>query len=171
MLMTSLFLVPTLTLIRWLRPFLLTHQLLKNGQMSEVWPFLLQSPRSVYSPLNLRNLTPILESLWTTPYCPFNFKFNAHFKSLVTRALLRINILKTLTGTNWGQQKETILNHIKVSYPVHFHVCSSHLVPQHLTIPYPETPTYPKLCPPHVKMASIDNLHEETEKLQPFHCI
>ena len=32
-----------------------------------------------------------------------HFKFNAHFKSLVTRALPRINILKALTGTNWGQ--------------------------------------------------------------------
>ena len=40
-----------------------------------------------------------------------HFKFNdhVHVKSLVTRALPRINILKSLTGTNWGQQKETIL--------------------------------------------------------------
>ena len=39
-----------------------------------------------------------------------HFKFNAHVKSLVTRALHRINILKTLlTGTNWSQQKKTIL--------------------------------------------------------------
>ena len=38
-----------------------------------------------------------------------HFKFNAHVKSLVTRSLLRINILKLLAGTNWGQQKETIL--------------------------------------------------------------
>ena len=38
-----------------------------------------------------------------------HFKFNAHVKSLVTRALPRINILRALTGTNWGQQKETII--------------------------------------------------------------
>ena len=37
-----------------------------------------------------------------------HFKFNAHVKSLVTRALPLINILKALTGTNWGQQKESI---------------------------------------------------------------
>ena len=30
--------------------------------------------------------------------------------NLVTRVLPRINILKALTGTFWGEQKETILN-------------------------------------------------------------
>ena len=38
-----------------------------------------------------------------------HFKFNAHVKSLVTRALPRINILNALAGTNLGPQKETIL--------------------------------------------------------------
>ena len=70
MMMISLFPVRTRTLIRWLRPFLPTHQLLRSRQISEVWPFLLQSPPSLYSPLNLSNLTPILKSLWTTPYYP-----------------------------------------------------------------------------------------------------
>ena len=65
-----------------------------------------------------------------------HFKFNAHIKSLVTRALPRINILKTPTGTNWGQKMETILYHLYVPHSVPFHACSSHLVPQHLTIPY-----------------------------------
>ena len=32
-----------------------------------------------------------------------HFKFNVHVKSLVTRALPRIKILKALAGTNWGQ--------------------------------------------------------------------
>ena len=32
-----------------------------------------------------------------------HFKFNAHIKSSVTWALPRINILKALTSTNWGQ--------------------------------------------------------------------
>ena len=34
-----------------------------------------------------------------------DFKLNAHVKSSVTRALPRINILRTLIGTNWGQKK------------------------------------------------------------------
>ena len=38
-----------------------------------------------------------------------HFKFNAHVKSLVTRAVPRIYILKALTAANWGQHKETIL--------------------------------------------------------------
>ena len=78
----------------------------------------------------------------------------AHVKSIVTRASPRINTLKALDGTNWGSA-------------VTFHVCSSHLVSQHLTIPYSETPIYAKLCPPHsprwVKMTFIDNLHEENK--------
>ena len=36
------------------------------------------------------------------------FKFNAHVKSIITRASQRVNILKALAGTNWDQQKETI---------------------------------------------------------------
>jgi len=36
MLMTSLFPVPTPTLIRWLTPFLPIHQILRSWQMSEV---------------------------------------------------------------------------------------------------------------------------------------
>ena len=71
MLMTSLFPVPTPILIRRLRPFLSTDQILRSGQMSGVWLFLLQNPPSLYSPLNLHNLTYILQSLWTTPYCPW----------------------------------------------------------------------------------------------------
>ena len=76
------------------------------------------------------------------------FKFNVHVKSLVTRALPLINILKAPTGTNWGQQNETILI-TYISYSVPFHVCSSHLVSKHLTIPYSEIPSNPKLCLPY----------------------
>ena len=47
------------------------HQVLRSGQMSGAWPFLLQNPPSIYSPLNSHNLTPILKSLWTTPYYPW----------------------------------------------------------------------------------------------------
>ena len=79
-----------------------------------------------------------------------HFKFDAHVKSIVTQASPRITILMVLAGTNWGQTKETIIitYRLYVPYPVPFHVCSCHLVPQHLTIPHSETPNYPKLCPP-----------------------
>ena len=36
-------------------------------------------------------------------------KLNAHVISIVSRASSRINIRKDLAGTNWDQQKETIL--------------------------------------------------------------
>ena len=66
--MTSLFSVPTL--IRWVTVILPIHQILRIGQLSEVWQFLLQNPPSLYSPLNSHNLTPILKTFWTTSYYP-----------------------------------------------------------------------------------------------------
>ena len=36
------------------------------------------------------------------------FRFKYHIENLVTRAAPRINVLKALTGTSWGQQRETI---------------------------------------------------------------
>ena len=120
--MNSLFPVPTPTLIRCLRPFLPILQILRSGQISEVLLFF--SPKStitLFTPqFSKSNTHPqvtlnnsILPLEWTP--CPLgvsfdsHFKFNAHVKSLVTRALPVINILKASTGTNWGQQKETIL--------------------------------------------------------------
>ena len=38
-----------------------------------------------------------------------HFYFHKHVEEIVKRAKPRLNILKLLTGTNWGQQKETIL--------------------------------------------------------------
>ena len=59
-------------------------------------------------PLNnsllLLERTPCILGVTYDPY----FKFNSHDKPLVTKALPRINILKGLTGPNWGQQKKTI---------------------------------------------------------------
>ena len=46
--------------------------------------------------------------LGVTFECDPHFKFNANVKSIVNLASPRI-ILKTLAGTNWGQQKKTIL--------------------------------------------------------------
>ena len=66
-----------------------------------------------------------------------HLKLNAHVKSLVPL---------------WYQLRSVKGNytyHLYVPYSVPFHVCSSHLVTQHLTIPYSVIPNYPKLCPPH----------------------
>ena len=38
-----------------------------------------------------------------------HFRFHKHVEAISKRAKPRLNILKLLTGTNWGQQKETIL--------------------------------------------------------------
>ena len=151
-LMTSLFPVQAPTLIRWLRSLLSTHQILRSWQMSKVWQFLLQNPPSLFSLLNSHNLynhpqvtlnnsilplerTPCILGVTFDPH----FKSNAHVKSVVARASLRTNILKALADTNWDHHTY----HLYVPYPVPFHVCSSHLVPQHLTIPYSKTPRYP----------------------------
>ena len=56
-----------------------------------------------------------------------HFKFNPRIKSLVTRALPRINILE---GTFWyqlGSAKGDHTYHVFVPYPNPFHACSSHL--------------------------------------------
>ena len=47
----------------------------------------------------------VLQSFGKDPY----FKFNAHVKSIVTRASPSINIRQAFVATNWGQQKETVL--------------------------------------------------------------
>ena len=90
-----------------------------------------------------------------------HFKFNAqaHVKSLVTRALPRINILKALIGTNWGQQKEIIL--ITYKSLIGDKYFSPSLIQKLQTI------QNSALCiaTGYVKMASIDHLHEETEML------
>ena len=56
-------------------------------------------------------------------------------------------------GPYWYQLGSTKGNHtyhLYVPYPVPFHICSSFLVPQHLTVPYcySETTNYLKLCSP-----------------------
>ena len=115
MLMTALFPVPTPTLIRWLRTLLPIHQILKSGEMSGVWPFLLQYPISLYSRLNSCILAPILWSIWTTPFyhhertlCILgmtfdpHFKLNAFVKFLVTLVSHRIKISQKLKFTKIG---------------------------------------------------------------------
>ena len=163
MLITSLFHVPTPSLIRWLRHI---HQILRSGQLSDVWPFLSarKSTISLFTPQFAQSSTHLQVTL-NSSILPiertsfilrvtFNphFKFNAHVKSLVTGYLPRI---KVDPGTSskpllvpTGVRKVNHTYHLYVTYPISFHVRSSHMVPQHFTIHYSETPNYPKLCPP-----------------------
>ena len=98
-----------------------------------------------------------------------HFKFNTHVKSLVTRALPHINILKVLTGTNWGQQKETILIIYKsliwslfmYAALIWFPNTSPSLVQKLQTIQNSAL----HIATGCVNMASVDHLHDETEML------
>ena len=71
-----------------------------------------------------------------------HFKLNAHVN---VQALPRINILKALADTNLGQQKETILN----TYKSLIRSLFMYAAPIWFPNTSPETPNYPKFCPPH----------------------
>ena len=53
-------------------------------------------------------------------------KFMAPVETIISRASFRINILMALAGTNWGQQKESILiTYIYIPNSIPIHACSS----------------------------------------------
>ena len=55
------------------------------------------------TPLPLERRPRILGVVFDT-----HFTFSPHIKSIIHRASPRLNILRALAGTNWGQQKETL---------------------------------------------------------------
>ena len=59
-----------------------------------------------------------------------HYTFSPHIGAVCERARSRLNILKSLAGTSWGQQKETITITFKSLIKVPLHVCRPHLVPQ-----------------------------------------
>ena len=150
--------------------------------MNGVWPFLLQKftitlfiPQFAQSSTHIQvTLNNYLLRLKKTPcilgvtFYP-HFKFNTHVKSLVTRVLPRINILQALIGTNWGQQKETILitciSLIRFLFmhasPIWFPNTSSSLIHK-LQIIQNSALRIATGCD---KMTSIYHLHEETKML------
>ena len=154
---TSMLMTPTL--IRSLRPFLPNHQILRNEQMSVGWPFLIQNPPIENStncefrdsPLNSHNLTPILKSLWTAPYylwkglpvyCewPSNLTSNSMpMSNLYTAGPYPVSTSSRPSLVPTGISKRNYTYNLYVPDPVPFHVCSSHMVPQYLTVPYSET--------------------------------
>ena len=98
-----------------------------------------------------------------------HFKCNAHIKSLVTQALPNIIILKAHTGTNWGQEKETILityNSLIRSLslytaPIWFLNGSPSLIQNLQTIQNSAL----RIATGCVRITCIDHLHEETKML------
>ena len=54
-----------------------------------------------------------------------------------------------------GSMKGNYTHHLYVPYPVSFRVCNSHLVPQLLTVPYSETPSYRKPFPLHSERLNL----------------
>ena len=61
---------------------------------------------SLHNSILPQERTPCILGVTFDPH----FKFNGNVKSLVTRALRRINILKGLTGTNWSQLNKPFLS-------------------------------------------------------------
>ena len=99
-----------------------------------------------------------------------HFKSNAYVKSIVTQALPRINIFKSLAGTNWGQPKETILIITYVSRirslffytaPIRFPNTSPSHIQKHQNIQNSAL----RIATGCAKMTSIDHFHEETKIL------
>ena len=98
-----------------------------------------------------------------------HFHFHKHVEEIVKRAKSRLNILKALTGTTWGQHKETIVATYKAlidsifSYaaPVWFPVagCSNASVTKLQTVQNAAL----RIATGCHKMSSIDHLHMEAE--------
>ena len=101
-----------------------------------------------------------------------HFTFTPHIKSIVSRAAPRLNILKALAGTKWGQQKETIIITFKslirsiftYAAPIWFPNSSPSAIKQLQTIQNSAL----RIATGCVMMSSIDHLHAETSVL-PVH--
>ena len=145
--------------LRWLRPFLPTHQLLRNEEWADERGLAISAPKST-----ITLFTPLFAQSNTHPRVTLNFPLIPWKDSLYTGSDLwpslqfqcpcQIYNHPGLTpyqhpqGPCWYRLGSTKENHtypLHVPYPVPFQVCSS----QHLTISYSANPNYPKLCPPH----------------------
>ena len=96
--------------------------------------------------------------------------FHKHVEEIVKKAKPRLNLLKQLTGTDWGQQKETILVTYKslidslISYaaPVWFPNTSHSSIAKLQTIQNSAL----RIATGCVKMTDIDHLHTEAKTLK-----
>ena len=95
--------------------------------------------------------------------------FSRHIASLISRATPRLNILRALAGTSWGQSKETLI----ITYKSLIHSLFTYAAPTW----FPNTsPSYIqklqriqntalRISTGCVKMSPIDHLHAETQVL------
>ena len=97
------------------------------------------------------------------------FSFNKHYVQVANRVSKRNNVLKALAGTNWGQQKETLLKTYKAlgrsiahyAAPVWSITASESNIGK---IQRAQNETLRIITGSH-KMSSIDHIHSETKML------
>ena len=100
------------------------------------------------------------------------FNFGHHIKNIISRASPRINILRALAGTNWGQQKEIIVLSYKSlvrslflhATPIWFPNTSPSNIQKLQTLQNSSL----RIATGCWRMAPISHLHEET-KVLPVH--
>ena len=98
-----------------------------------------------------------------------HFTFTPHISSIITRSVPRLNILRALAGSNWGQQKETLLITFKslirslftYAAPTWFPNASPTSINRLQTIQNHAL----RISTGCVKMAGIDHLHAEAQVL------
>ena len=98
-----------------------------------------------------------------------HFTFSPHIDAIIKRIAPRINILKALTGTNWGQEKETLLITFKslirslwtYAAPIWYPNASNTAINK-LQIQQNKALRIATGC---VKMSSISHLHAESKVL------
>ena len=96
------------------------------------------------------------------------FSFNIHCVQVANRVSKRNNVLKALTGTNWGQQKETLL----LTYKALGRLIANYAAPVWTTnssdslgkIHHTQNKA-PRIITGSHRMSSIDHLHSETKML------
>ena len=111
------------------------------------------------------NRTPKILGVTFDPH----FTFTPHINTVCERARPRLNIMKSLAGSNWGQHKETLMTTFKalikslITYaaPVWFPNSSLSAIAKLQTIQNSAL----RIATGSHKMASVSHLHSETEVL------
>ena len=125
----------------------------------------LHPPVTLYgTPLPLNRTPRILGITFDT-----HLTFKAHIQSIISRATLRLNILKALSGTTWGQQKETLIISYKSIIRSLFTYCAPIWFPNASPTSLNRIQSIQnaalRTATGNVKMASIGHLHAETQVL------
>ena len=147
--------------------------LLISARKSTVTLFTPQFQQSHYHPTVPLNGNPLpLErhpKILGVTFDP-HFRFHIHVEEIVKRAKPRLNILKMLTGTSWGQQKETILITFKslisslftYASPIWFPNISASSINKLQVVQNAAL----RIATGCVKMTPVDHLHTESKVLK-----